>query len=243
MRLLTILFALTTSLFASEADAIIKALEDNLRGESAYMKMTMKVMSKRGERTVKIESWAQGKKKSFMKILYPNKDKGITFLKIDAQMWQYIPKIERIIKIPSSMMMQSWMGSDFTNDDMVKESSIVDDYNAELIDRNATTATIRLIPKPDAPVVWGKIISTVDITQSVPLHEEFYDDRMEKVRIMRYSDVRQIGTHRFPMHMELKPLDPDKKKNKTVVIIDEAEFDGEISDAYFSKQALKRYSR
>jgi len=109
--------------FANEADEIIKKVDNNMRGESVYMKMSMTIKSLRHERTIKMQTWVKGKKKSFVKITYPPRDKGITFLSLGNEMWQYIPRIERTIKIPPSMMLQNWMGSDISNDDMVKQSS------------------------------------------------------------------------------------------------------------------------
>ncbi len=243
MKYLLSLIILTLSLQANEAQAIIKKLEKNLRGDYMYSTMRMIVTSKRGTRTVKIESWSKGNDKSFVKILYPKKDKGITFLKIDNQMWQYIPKIERTIKIPPSMMLQSWMGSDFTNDDMVKESSLEEDYHAKILSKSGNAATLELTPKADAAVVWGKIIIDVDLQNAVPLKEVFYDDLMKKVRVMTFSQIEQHGSHKVPMVMELKPLDPNKKKNRTKVILEKVNFDTKIDPSYFTKRALKRYSR
>ncbi|MCW5207544.1 outer membrane lipoprotein-sorting protein, partial [Desulfobulbus sp. US2] len=122
MILLLTLLPITS--FADEAAELIRKVEDNLNGKTATMTLTMVVKTKRAERTMKMQSWAIGKDKSFIKILYPGKDKGITFLKLDNSMWQYVPRIEKTIKIPASMMLQSWMGSDFSNDDLVRESSI-----------------------------------------------------------------------------------------------------------------------
>lgn len=243
MKYLLSLLILTLFLHGDEAQAIIKKLEKNLRGDYMYSTMSMIVTSKRGKRTVKIESWSEGNDKSFIKILYPKKDKGITFLKIDNQMWQYIPKIERTIKIPPSMMLQSWMGSDFTNDDMVKESSLEEDYSASILSQKGDSATLELIPKPNAAVVWGKIVIDVDLANAVPLKEMFYDDMMQKVRVMTFSKIEQHGSHRIPMVMELQPLDADKKKNRTKVILEKVNFDTKIDPSYFTKQALKRYSR
>ena len=234
---------LTFILHANEAQAIIKKLEKNLRGDTMYSTMSMVVTSKRGKRTVKIESWSKGNDDSFIKILYPQKDKGITFLKIDNQMWQYIPKIERTLKIPSSMMLQSWMGSDFTNDDMVKESSLDEDYDARLLTKTANAATLELIPKENAAVVWGKIIIDVDLKNAVPVKETFYDDMMKKVRVMTFSRIETHGSHKVPMVMELKPLDASKKKNSTKITFEKVNFDIKIDPSYFTKQALKRYSR
>ncbi|MDQ1325287.1 MAG: Outer rane lipoproteinsorting protein [Campylobacterota bacterium] len=242
MKYLLSFIFITIILCGSEADMIIKKVEDNLRGDFMYAQMRMIVTGKRGVRTVEVESWSKGDNKSFIKILYPKKDRGITFLKLDTQMWQYIPKIERTIKIPPSMMLQSWMGSDFTNDDMVKESSMAKDYHANLLSKTSSTATIELRPKAHAAVVWGKIIVDIDLNHMVPITEVYYDDQMEKVRIMTFGNIQQHGSHRLPMVMELKPLDPEKKSNRTKVIFEKVDYDNYIDESYFSKHALKRYS-
>ena len=142
---------------ASTADDIIKKVEDNLNGETVFMQFTMVVQTKRSKRTMKMDSWARGTEKSFIKITYPAKDRGITFLKLDRAMWQYVPRIEKTIKIPASMMLQSWMGSDFTNDDLVKESSISEDYNPSLVGEDGADYFLDLHARQDAP---EKIFST-----------------------------------------------------------------------------------
>ncbi len=127
MKNLFVIILLTCSILsANEADEIMKKVDNNLRGKNIYIKLTMNISSKYHKRTMKIESYSQGEEKSFVKILYPPKDKGITFLSLDNNMWQYVPKIERVIKIPPSMMLQNWMGSNITNDDMVRQSSITE---------------------------------------------------------------------------------------------------------------------
>lgn len=243
MRLLLVLLSMTVLLFGSEAAGIVKKVEENLRGKDAYMKMKMTIVSARHKRTVELESWSIGKEKSFMKILYPPKDRGITFLKLDKQLWQYVPKIERIVKIPPSMMLQSWMGSDFTNDDMVRESSLVDDYDPAIIAAEGHVVTIAFTPKPDAAVVWGKIVSEIDIRTYTQIHDVFYDDFGVAVREMFYSDVKTFGTHRIPTLMRIKPLEKGKEKNETTVTLYEVVYDQGVSERYFTKQALKRYSR
>jgi len=243
MRILFLLLAGAALLFGSEAEEIIKKVEDNFRGKNVYMKMKMVITSERGERTVEIESWAVGKKKGFMKILYPPRDRGITFLKLDQQLWQYVPKIERIVKIPPSMMLQSWMGSDFTNDDMVKESSISDDYDAEIVKKEGTVVTIALTPKPDAAVVWGKIVTQVDTRNDTQVHDVFYDDFGAEVREMFYGEVKTFNGHHVPTVMRIKPLEKGKEKNETQVLLSDVVYDRGIKESYFTKQALKRYSR
>jgi len=243
MRILFLWVLGAVLLFGSEAEEIIKKVEENFRGENVHMTMKMVITSERSERTVEIESWAVGKKKSFMKILYPPKDQGITFLKLDQQLWQYVPKIERIVKIPPSMMLQSWMGSDFTNDDMVKESSISDDYDAQILKKEGKIVTIALTPKPDAAVVWGKIVSEIDTETDTQIHDVFYDDFGAGVREMFYTEVKTFNGHHIPTVMRIKPLEKGKEKNETKVILSDVVYDRGVSDSYFTKQALKRYSR
>lgn len=243
MRFWFILLAMTSLLLGSEADDIIKKVEDNFRGNDLHMKMKMVVTSARGKRTVEIESWSVGKDRSFMKILYPPRDRGITFLKLDKQLWQYVPKIERIVKIPPSMMLQSWMGSDFTNDDMVRESSISDDYDAKIIKREGSIVTIALTPKPDAAVVWGQIVSKVDTENDTQVHDVFYDDFGVEVREMFYSEVKTFNGHHVPTVMRMRPLEKGKEKNQTLVVLSDVVYDQGVDADYFTKQALKRYSR
>jgi outer membrane lipoprotein-sorting protein len=234
-----LLFALP--LLAITADEIIRNVEHNLQSDSGYSMITMTVTTGRGERTVKLESWNAGNEKSFIKILYPKKDRGITFLKIERVMWQYVPKIEKTIKIPASMMMQSWMGSDFTNDDMVKESSIVKDYHTKVASEDERIYTLKLIPKEDAAVVWGKIVMEVEKEHFVPLKALYYDEDNVLQRTLYYKAVRKITDRYLPTVMELQPA--GKSGNKTVVTMDEVDFDAAIEASRFTKNALTRYSR
>lgn len=231
-------FAATT-----DAGSIIQQVEDNLNGKSAILHLAMIVETGRSTRTMKMESYSIGSEKSFIKITYPGKDKGITFLKIENNMWQYVPRIEKIIKIPASMMLQSWMGSDFTNDDLVKESSISDDYSATLIDEDQEEYRINLKPLDNAPVVWGKIIMHVSKKHFLPTTVHYFDEDEVLVRTLQYSDVKQFNDRFYPTVWVMTPLDPDKKGHLTTVKIDYGEFNIPVSTKYFTKQALKRYSR
>jgi len=226
---------------ADEAHDIMKKLDNNLRGHNVYMQMKMSITSMGHTRTMKMQTWAKGTKKSFVKTIYPPKDKGITFLSLDNQMWQYVPKIERTIKIPTSMMLQNWMGSDFTNDDMVKQSSIVDDYDPRILKKEGSVVTIELIPKEDAAVVWGKIITNIDTTTYTSNKDVFYDEDGDVVRTFYYSDVKQFGKYYTPTHWKVQPVDNPNKYTK--IVLEEVKYDTKISEQYFRKSALKRFSR
>jgi outer membrane lipoprotein-sorting protein len=140
-------------------------------------------------------------------------------------------------------MLQSWMGTDFTNDDMVKQSSLVDDYKATVIATKGSIVTLELIPRRSAAVVWGKIISKVDTKYYTQIEDLFYDDDGKKVRKMSYSRVKKFGSHYVTTEMVIVPFEKSKKGNKTIIKILDAKFDQGIDNTYFSKQALKRYSR
>jgi len=241
--LLFLFLLLTTPAHALDPAAIIRQVEDNLNGKTLFMKLSMTVHTKRTKRTMKMDSYSIGKEKSFIKITYPGKNKGITFLKIDNAMWQYVPRIEKIIKIPASMMLQSWMGSDFSNDDLVRESSISDDYQISLAGETDGEYEVLLIPHEDSAVVWGKIIMSVSKEFQLPTTVRYYDEDGLLVRTLSYEDIRRFGERFYPSRWVMQPMTDEKKGHQTIVIIDEARFDQEISGGYFTKRALKRYSK
>lgn len=186
-KIFTLLILISSLLLSDEAADIIKKVDENMRGKNIYIELSMKIVSQNHERTMKMQSWSEGTKKSFVKITYPPKERGITFLSLENEMWQYIPKIERVIKIPPSMMLQNWMGSNITNDDMVKQSSLIEDYDARVLEKNATIISIELLPKEDAAVVWGKIITNIDTRTYTSVRDIFYDEEGKEVREYLWS--------------------------------------------------------
>ncbi len=228
--------------FAGPADDIIKKVEENLNGKTAVMTISMDVKTKRAKRTMKMDSYSIGNKKSFIKILYPGKDKGITFLKIDNTMWQYVPRIEKTIKIPASMMLQSWMGSDFTNDDLVRESSITEDYTSNFLEETESGYKVELLPNEDAAVVWGKIIMEISKEYYLPTTVHYFDEDDILIRELIYTDVQPFGERFYPTTWLMLPKEKDKEGHETIVEISNAVFDGDVSESYFTKRALKRYS-
>ncbi len=241
MKTILIILTLLLTLHANEAEGIIKKVDSNMRGHDIYMKLTMNVVYFTHKRSMKMQMWGSSDKKSFIKVLYPPRDKGITFLSLNKQMWQYIPRIERTIKIPPSMMLQNWMGSDITNDDMAKQSSIVDDYIANILDKNATTASIQLRPKENAAVVWGKIILQINTTTYTMKKGTYYDEDDKVVRTITYSDVKKYNHYYLPTKWLIQSN--NNKQNYTQLLIEDAQYDTNISDVYFTKNALKRFSR
>lgn len=221
---------------------IVRQSDRLMRGKTSASEGELRVIRPEWERSLRFRAWSEGTEKAFIEILEPAREKGVAFLKIEGEMWNYIPRVGRVIKIPPSMMLQSWMGSDFTNDDLVKESSIVEDYGHELIgdERLALGEAwkIRLTPKPDAAVVWDKIDYWIRKDGYVPLRAEFYNERGELVRTMEYSDIREMGGRVMPARMELRTA--KNPQNATVFTFIKAEFDMPVDAGIFTMQYLQK---
>jgi len=239
--IVTLFFTIMTLNAEETAADIMKKIDENMRGQSVYMQMNMSITSLGHTRTMKMQTWSEGNKKSFVKTIYPPKDKGITFLSLDNQMWQYVPKIERIIKIPPSMMLQNWMGSDITNDDIVKQSSLIEDYDAKILEKSGDIVTIQLTPKEDAAVVWGKIISQINISTYTSQKDTFYDEEGKEVRTFTYTNVQKFGKYYIPTYWKIQPS--DRSDSFTEITLEDVKYDSDISEQYFQKSALKRFSR
>ncbi len=224
------------------AEEIVKRAEDIMRGSSNIGKLTMIVTNPNFKRTLTMEYWEKGKDLSLVKIISPAKEAGTVSLKVDNNMWNYLPSVEKVIKIPPSMMMQSWMGSDFTNDDLVRESSIVDDYTPVLLENSMLSEgeayTLELTAKPDAPVVWGKILVYVRVSDYAPMKYEYYDERGKLIRVMTMSKIKKIGRRAYPTVWTMVPK--NKEGRETVIIVDEIKFDVPIDKNIFSLSNLKR---
>lgn len=233
-------FAETTELTARQ---IIKKVEQLLRGDSAHSIMEMTIINPRWQRTLRMENWEVGRKKTLVRILSPKKEEGVGSLKIDYQMWNYLPRVERVIKIPPSMMMSSWMGSDFTNDDLVKESSIVDDYDHELKGivplGDFQAYRVDAVPREGSAVVWGKLVFFVRTGDYVPLRQEYFSESGELIRYLEFSEIRKVGSRLLPTNWEMVPL--NKPGKKTIVKLIEIEFDMALEDELFTLRNLKKW--
>lgn len=227
---------------APDGQEILRRVDDMWRGESSAGLMTMNIKTAHWERTLKMKGYSKGKDLSLMRIVYPKSEAGTGTLKVDENIWNYLPKTRRVMKIPSSMMMGSWMGSHFTNDDLVKESRLEDDYNFELVQKTGEDGRllydITLLPKPDAAVVWGRIVITVQADTLVPVLEEFYDEDGELVRRMTFDNVTVLQDRTVPLTLRIVPV--DKPEEYTEIIYDKLLFDIPIEDDFFSLQNLKR---
>ena len=242
--LLALILIFQNNLFAQDLTAleIVSKADQKTRGETSQGTMTMKIVRPSWERTVEMKSWSKSDDFFLIYITAPAKEKGQVFLKRYKEMWNWIPSINRMVKIPPSMMMQSWMGSDFTNDDLVKQSSIVKDYEHKLLGeetiRGQVCYKIELIPKPDAPVVWGKIISWITKDGFNVWKNEYYDEDIELINVENAYDLKDFGDRTIPSRMEIEPV--DEPGNKTILTFEDMKFNEPISDDFFSQQNMKQ---
>jgi outer membrane lipoprotein-sorting protein len=204
--------------------------------------MKMTIVRPEWKREITMKAWALGNEYSLILITSPARDKGQVFLKRNNEMWNWQPTIDRVIKLPPSMMLQSWMGSDFTNDDLVKESSIVEDYQHTLKADSAIGGKpvyrIELTPHPDAPVVWGKIVAFVDKKEYNQLLVLYYDEEGILVNTLVLSEIKSMDGRTLPSRLEMMPAETPGQK--TVIQYLELEFDVGLNEGFFSMQNMKR---
>ena len=236
-------FVIVQTVQASDAEVeeIIKHIDQLYRSKTSQAAMEMQIVTPNWERTLAMTVWTKGTDKTFIRITAPKKEKDVTTLRIGKEMWNYLPKVNKTFKISPSMMMGSWMGSDFTNDDLVRESSLIDDYSYKLITPEQASPEliyIELIPKEDSPIVWGKVVSAVRSSDYLPVWQHFYDEKEKLMRVLNYKDIKSFGSKTIPSVMEMIPQ--NKEGHKTVVRFLKAEFDSEIDDKIFTRRNLQK---
>jgi hypothetical protein len=222
-------------------DIIIKA-NDLRYGETSQGIMEMTLVRPKWTRSVSMKMWTKGTDYSLVLITGPAKEKGQVFMKRETEMWNWIPKISRMIKLPPSTMSQGWMGSDYTNDDMMNEGSLVQKFNHKIIRSEKFEEmdcwVIESTPKDDDDVIWGKKISWISKDGFFSLKTESYDEDMYLVKTEIASDIIIMGGKRLPSNFEIIP--EDNPGNKTIVVLKDIIFDKPIEESFFSQQNMKR---
>jgi len=244
------LFLLSVSMLANSlliaqnltATEVMQKSEDKVRGSSNRAEIKMTVVRPSWTREMTMKSWSKGDELAMVLVTAPARDQGIVYLKRERELWNWQPSIDRIIKLPPSMMLQSWMGSDFTNDDLVKQSSTVNDYT-QSFGKDSVVAgyecyKIILNPKPEAPVVWGKVLAWVSKKDFLQLKIEFYDEDGELVNTLLGSGIKEMGGRLLPSVMEMIPS--EKTGQKTVIEYLSLKFDEPMDDNFFTEQNMKR---
>lgn len=231
--------AIAQSLSASE---IVRKADEKFNGEkSGYSVMSMTIVRPTWQRTIEFKSWTLGRDYALTLITAPPRDAGQSFLKIKNEMWNWNPSINRLIKLPPSMMSQGWMGSDYTNDDIMRESSVVNDYIHELAGEETIDGRecykIIMTAKKDASVIWGRQIRWIDKKEFLFLKAELYDEDGMLVRTETGSEIKMMDGRNIPTRIELIPSEEPGKK--TIVIIKDIKFNIPVTQDFFSQQNMR----
>ncbi len=224
----------------AEAKRLSRKLDEMYRAKSSRGRMSMHVTTPNYERKLEMEMLSRGMDDTLVVIVAPQKERGTATLKRGTEMWNYLPKVAKTIRVPPSMMMGSWMGSDVTNDDLVRASSWERDYTVTFVDGGANERCLAYLPRPDAAVTWKRVVACFDKASELPIRVEYYDEKDRKARSMLYGDVRTLGGRTLPTRWTIEPHLAERKGNKTVMQVLEMEWDVSVSDADFSQAALRR---
>jgi len=251
MRFFCCLFALLLVSPCVSAEAVadkdrtrylLNKVDDLWRGDSSFAIVTMRVKTEHYTRTMRMEGWSKGKEKTLFRVLEPLREKGTMTLKSDNNIYTYLPKTDRTIRLTSGMMMGSWMGSHLTNDDLVKEARLEEDYDAiisfEGMRDGQDVIEFTLTPKPDAPVVWGRLLLRIMADSYTPLVEIYYDEDMALARTFTFTNLKMLGGLMRPAVLRVVPA--DKPDEYTEFIYEQLDLNIPVSDAMFSKSSLKR---
>ncbi len=227
--------------FSQDAREIVRRADDLMQGVTSISVMEMRIVRPAWQRTVSFKSWSKGRDLSMTLITAPAKESGQSFLKLKNDMWSWNPTINRMIKLPPSMMSQGWMGSDYTNDDILKESSVVMDYSHRIIGSEVVSGydcyRIQLDPREGAAVVWGKIILWISKNEYYELRAEYFDEDGTKAKTHLLSEIRMMHDRKIPTRFEIIP--ENKPSQKTIVRILSAKFNVPLEDSFFSQQNMK----
>jgi len=223
----------------TDVDALLDSMDRLYRSDSSYGEVEMVVTTPNWTRRLELEMWTHGLDRVFIRINAPKKDAGAATLRDDRDMWNYFPKIDKVMKIPPSMMMGAWMGSDFTNDDIVKENTLRDDFDATLLESDdATVHTLELVPKEETPSVWGRIVLTLRVDDLLPVEQTYYDEKGRPARIMRFNELRTFGSRTVPSRMTIESM--SKPGHSTTVRYVNATFDEPVDESIFTLRNLRR---
>ncbi|MEA3477842.1 MAG: outer membrane lipoprotein-sorting protein [Bacteroidota bacterium] len=244
---LTLFFLLSSALLVLGQNLspkeIIRKADEKFNGElTSTSIMAMTIVRPTWERTIEFKNWTSGREYALTLITAPARDKGQSFLKRQNEMWNWNPTISRLIKLPPSMMSQGWMGSDYTNDDILKESSVVNDYDHQIVGEEEYDGRIcykiKMVAKEDAAVIWGHQVRWIDKKDFLFLKSELYDEDGYLVRTELGSDIKTMDGRLIPTRIELIPA--EEADQKTIIEMKEMKFNDPIKDSFFSQQNMKR---
>ena len=233
----------STCAIASNLDPeiILNNVDDIYRSNASHGILTLSVKTSNWQRSLTLEQWSKGNDMHLLKVLKPKKEKDLATLRVDKNVWNYMPKVKRVVKIPSSMMSSSWMGSHFTNDDLVKQSRMVIDYDFSItyegLRDGVDIVEISCVPKKNAAVVWGKVEVIVYRNDFIPLRIVYYDEDLKLSRTLKFSNIQVLGGKKIPLQMKMVPT--DEPEESTAILWEKIDFDLAIKDDFFSLRKLQ----
>jgi len=235
-------FCLSQAQAKNEATEIIRRGEQRMRGLSTQAQMEMIVRKADFRRRMEVRAWTSGNQMALVEILVPAKDAGVTSLRRADQMWNYLPKVDQTVRVPVSLMLQPWMGSDFTNDDLMKASSLVRDYTHRIAKRNKKdrTVLIECLPKPDAPVVWGRVYYWARTEDSLPVKQAYYDEAGKLVRTLWFDKFRKMDDRVIPTSVTVRPA--GNSNEYTTVLYKRVLYDRELPSSLFDRDRIRQQS-
>lgn len=240
--ILTICMFSSLALADDKALDLIRKLEKNSRGETFSGDLAMTVTQRGQSRKMSIRFWSRGREEALIRILEPARDKGTGNLRVKTDLWQYLPRVNKTIKVPSSLLFQSWMGSDFSNDDLVKSSSLERDYTHKYIGEETLDGQkaikIESTPKPDAKIVWGKVYVWVTPAEGALVGQDFHTEAGKLVKKLRGFDQKTYGAYTVPTKMTMQDL--SREQSTTEIIYSKIEFDKKFADSLFSLKELEK---
>ena len=224
-----------------DPEIILNNVDDIYRSNASHGILTLSVKTSNWQRSLTLEQWSKGNDMHLLKVLKPKKEKNLATLRVDKNVWNYMPKVKRVVKIPSSMMSSSWMGSHFTNDDLVKQSRMVIDYDFSItyegLRDGVDIVEISCIPKKNAAVVWGKVEVIVYRNDFIPLNIVYYDEDLKLSRTLKFSNIQVLGGKKIPLQMKMVPT--DEPEESTAILWEKIEFDIVIKVDFFSLRKLQ----
>ena len=247
MKKALIVLSIFISISNSKADnispeKILNNVDDLYRSNASHGILTLSVTTVNWQRTLTLEQWSKGEDKSLIKILKPKKEKGLATLRVDKNVWNFLPKVKRVVKIPSSMMSSSWMGSHFTNDDLVKQSRMAEDYTFSItfegMKDGKEIIEVTCLPNKEAAVVWGKVEVVVYADDYLPLRMIYYDEDLLLSRTLEFTNIEMMDGKIIPTMMSMIPT--NEPGESTTVKWEEIQFDVTIDDEFFSLRKLQQ---
>ncbi|MBI4679197.1 MAG: outer membrane lipoprotein-sorting protein [Elusimicrobia bacterium] len=221
-----------------DAKALVREVETQYRGKTSHGTARMRIATEHWKRELTMEMWGEGRERFLAVIRQPKKERDTATLKRAGEVWNYLPKIDRLMKIPSSLMGDSWMGSHLTNDDLVKEDKTEELFDLKVLSVEGSTVTIQADPKPDAAVVWGRLVYRIDRERVIGIDVTYFDEELASARAMVFDRVEKVEGRWLPLRMRITPT--TKPKESTEILYERIEFDSPLDPDLFSLRSLRK---